>query len=770
MAYPRAFLIVVLAIAAAETGTAFACVLLLPPRVLAGIALPPFGDSAPAIVLGLALWIAITMLSSAFPIKFPDGNIYAVSAAPVVAAMVLGGPVAGVAVGAIGSLEWREIRGQLPWYLLLGNRTECAIGGLLGGFAMVAAQSVAPGQPGVALGALLGGAAFVAGNSLVGVALVSCASGARVKKVAREMLSAAPTSFSLAIIGYLMAETATQAVWNVAFFVVPLVAIYTVYKRLLTVHEQDLLKTEKDAAESANRAKSAFLAMMSHEIRTPMNAILGNAHLLGDAALAPEERESVETIETAGNTLLSLINDVLDFSKIEADRMDLERAGFAPARLVDSVVKLFGINARTKGISLTAEIDPEIPAVLAGDSLRLRQVLSNLVGNAIKFTSLGGVTVRAGVDASLEGATRLRFEVRDTGVGIDEEGRARLFQPFSQVDSSMTRRFGGTGLGLAISKKLVILMGGEIGVDSVPGQGSTFWFTAALAMPTEGEIASVETADEPLERDTNIEGARVLVAEDNLAGKRLIERMLARLGVKVQVVGTGLEAVEAVRSSQFDVVLMDCHMPEMDGFAATAALRAGGWKLPIIALTANAMSGDREACLAAGMDDYLSKPIVASELVTALRRRLAERPAIAAAAPVPLPASSRYRHAGELDWDQIAELCQLDPDGSAGFLAHMVGDYEATVAECLPGIRLALRKSDPHGLEDAGHKLKGAASQVGARLVHDACARLVTMARLGTTQGGREVLVELESALPRTSSALHSVIAEVGHADFPLAS
>jgi CheY-like chemotaxis protein/HPt (histidine-containing phosphotransfer) domain-containing protein len=280
----------------------------------------------------------------------------------------------------------------------------------------------------------------------------------------------------------------------------------------------------------------------------------------------------------------------------------------------------------------------------------------------------------------------------------------------------------------------------------------------------------VQTIDEPLERDTNLEGARVLVAEDNLAGKRLMERMLARLGVEVQVAANGLEAVAAARSSQFDLVLMDCHMPEMDGFAATAALRASGWKLPIIALTANAMSGDREACLAAGMDDYLAKPIVAAELVRALRRWLPDRQAVAGGAPTPVPASNLYRQTGELDAAQIAELCQLDPDGAAGFLAHMVADYEATAIECLPAIRAALDGGDAVALEDAAHKLKGSASQVGARLVQDAAARLVALARAGTSEGGGEVLEELEAALPRATVALHSVIGEVERADMPLAS
>jgi PAS domain S-box-containing protein len=383
------------------------------------------------------------------------------------------------------------------------------------------------------------------------------------------------------------------------------------------------LREARDAAAAASHAKGQFVATMSHEIRTPINGVLGFAELLSETGLGAEQREYVGTIRSCGETLLTIINDVLDFSKIEAGKLELGREVVELPSLIREVTRL--VRPRADQVPLDVELAGELPARVWADGARLRQVLLNLLSNAMKFTPRGRVCLRA----SAEGVDRVRFVVEDTGVGIPAAQHGRIFGEFSQADASTTRRFGGTGLGLAISKRLVELMGGEIGFVSEPGVGSTFWFTATLAHASLPSMAAAAPDRTPVGGTP-----RVLVAEDNAANQLLIRRLLERLGCEVRLVNNGRFAVAACAEATFDLVLMDCQMPELDGLDATREIRrhercADRTRVPIVALTANAMTGDREACVEAGMDDYLTKPIRLAELRAALVRlapSCAERP------------------------------------------------------------------------------------------------------------------------------------------------
>ena len=371
------------------------------------------------------------------------------------------------------------------------------------------------------------------------------------------------------------------------------------------------------AAESANRAKSEFLANMSHEIRTPMNGIIGMTELALDGPLTPPQAECLDMIRNQAASLLTIVNDILDFSKIESRRVELESVPFTLSHAIDEVVRPLAMRAREKGITLGSSIAASVPARIVGDPVRLKQILTNVIGNAVKFTEEGSVTLEVTVQHAEDGRHTLHLLVSDTGIGIPPEKRSAIFEPFRQVDGSMTRRFGGTGLGLAISSTLAELMGGRIKVDSTPGGGSTFDIAIpAVAAPpnvrTESAL-SAEVAATARRMATPAKAARILIAEDNIINQRVAAALLTKRGHTVTVVNNGREAVDVLQREPFDLVLMDVQMPEMDGFEATAAIREReretGRRIRIVAMTAHAMTGDRERCLAAGMDGYLSKPI-----------------------------------------------------------------------------------------------------------------------------------------------------------------
>lgn len=490
-------------------------------------------------------------------------------------------------------------------------------------------------------------------------------------------------------------------------------------------------------AESASRAKSEFLATVSHEIRTPLNGVIGMSDLLLAEPLEEGPRQYAATIHDSANLLLGLINELLDFSKIEAGRLDLEYQPLSLAALVEGSVSIFAARAESRGIGLEARVSEALPPWVMGDPARLRQVLLNLVSNAVKFTDQGRVVL----EASLEDDETLRLEVRDSGCGIPAEQRERIFEPFRQGDASTARRFGGTGLGLAISRRLIDAMGGSIEMLSEPGVGSRFWCLLPL-VPAAEPAQAVATGRAELGQP---QGARLLVVEDNPVNQRVAQAMLERLGCRVSLTDSGEEALALTRRHSFDLIFMDVQMPDMDGLEVTRRLRQRhGWPatVPIVAMTAGGPGGERARCLAAGMNGYLTKPLLQEALLEVLRRHLG------GSAMAPTLAMSQQTLADPLILNSLRD--SLGEQGMASMVALYRDQAEAHLAQ----LTMALEAGDSGRLRHAAHQLKGESASLGAVKVAGLAARLERLAFEEQLAAAGPVLEELHACIATTLASL----------------
>ncbi len=540
---------------------------------------------------------------------------------------------------------------------------------------------------------------------------------------------------------------------------------------------QDDLLNAKEAAEAASRSKSQFLANMSHEIRTPMNGVLGMIDLILNTQLTDRQLHYARTARGSGEALLSLINDVLDLSKIESGKLELEAVVFNPHLIVKDVNELLAIRTRKQAIEMTSYVAPDVPRIVRGDPGRLRQVLLNLVSNSVKFTERGEVAIRVSLIKTDKEVSHLRFEVRDTGIGIPSDAQTAIFEPFIQADGTMTRKYGGTGLGLTISKQLVEMMGGKVGVVSDVGKGSTFWFTVAVKNEAQSDLLfplhPLQQIDRPAEfrstghyeagfqPDAQHSGgtdfhARVLVAEDNPVNQEVVASMLEILGCEVEVVVTGMEVLSAWRRHPFDLIFMDCQMPGMDGYEATRALRqeeaasVSASRTIIIALTAHAMDGDRDRCITAGMDDYLRKPFNLDQLRHILERWLPKKVAQEAhltdeysgGRVIMLKESSDADH---VDCKAFEEIRFLQSSGAPDILSKVIGIYLRDTPKQLENARISLTRNDADAMGKQAHSLKSSSATLGAHALAALCKEMELMGRSGSTENAKDLLSRMEA-------------------------
>jgi PAS domain S-box-containing protein len=538
------------------------------------------------------------------------------------------------------------------------------------------------------------------------------------------------------------------------------------------------------AAQAANRAKSQFLANMSHEIRTPMSGVLGMAEMLLDTSLTPPQRRFAESVHRSGEALLKIIDGILDFSKIEAGKVDLEYVEFRLHDVIEEVTQLLREGANKKGLEFVCRVSGDVPETLRGAPSRLRQVLINLVGNAIKFTDKGSValkvTLAPGSDPAASGSSAhaapdvvarmlLRFSVEDTGIGIAPAVQHRLFRAFEQADSSTTRSYGGTGLGLAISRELVEKMGGRIGVHSAPGQGSEFWFTLQLDRPLPRSLADAAGAEDA-DQAHRLHGVRVLLAEDNPINQDVALTMLQSLGCHVHVVDTGVKALAALSAAEFDIVLMDRQMPEMDGFDATAEIRARRLlrpgqppapaepvRLPVVGLTASALKGDREICIDAGMDDYLAKPFRRDALRAVLERWVLDDSPDALVARAPRAAAP----IATFDQNVLEAMCLNRRVAAPRVVAGLIDRYFVDAPSLIDAIDRTADEADSGALAHAAHLLGVGSEFVGARKLRALCDELEQAAIAGDTLHLRERIAAIREEYQVARLAMEATRASV---------